>query len=337
MIEIEGSYGSGGGQIIRTAIAMSALTGKPCKITNLRAKRKIPGLAAQHLTGVKAVAELCNAKVKGANLRSTKLEFIPGKIKSGKFIFDIKTAGATTLVLQALLPVAINAPKETEFEIIGGTNLPKAPPVEAVEHVLTRLLSKMGISMKFEVLKYGFFPKGGGRIKVKIKPCKKLSPINLTKRGNLIKIDALSMASSFLKERQVSERQIKGFETELKKGIQIKGVDYYKTLSAGSSIHAHAHFENTIVGAESIGERGKLAENVGKSCADALKQELDVKACVDKHAADQILPFMALAGSGKIKTSEITEHTKTNAYVIEKFLKIKFTFEKGNIISVRKL
>jgi len=333
MIQIDGSFGSGGGQIIRSAVAMSALTGKACKITNVRAGREKPGLRPQHLTGFKAVAQLCDAKVKGAEIGSREIEFLPGKIKSGTLNIDIGTAGSVTLVLQALVPAAIHAPDVIRLNITGGTNVPLSPSVEYFQHILCNFLSQMGINIKTEIIKYGFFPKGGGKVKVRIEPCKKLIPLSLTERGKLIKIDAWSIASSFLQKAKVAERQVAGFHKQLKMKIEKKNIFYADTFSPGSAIHAHAHYENCKLGADFLGKRGLPAEIVGKNCADLLLKEMNSQACVDSHASDQLLPFMALAGKGKIKVGEITEHARTNAFVIEHFLPVRFSFE-NNIIEV---
>ena len=333
MIEISGDYGSGGGQIIRTSIAMSALTGKECHIVNLRAKRKTPGLRPQHLTGVKAVAELCDAGIKGAEIGSQELYFYPGKIKSGKFNFDIGTAGSITLVLQALMPAAIHSQGTLEFKIKGGTNVPLAPSAEYFQHIFCDYLRKMGIEIYSETLKHGFYPKGGGEIYVRIEPCKKLNPLYLTEKEELKKIDCWSIASEFLRNKKVAERQIEGFEKELKEKISKKNIIYTETLSPGTAIHAHAYYENCKLGSDYLGERGVPAETIGKKCAEMLKKEMSAGGCVDTHALDQLLPFMALAGSGKILANEITEHARTNAYIIEQFLPVKFEFE-GNMVSV---
>src|SRR3989344_1293324 len=253
MLEIDGSYGEGGGQIIRTAIAMSAIKQVPIRITNIRANRSKPGLQAQHLTGVKAAAELCNAKVSGAELGSTELTFEPGKIRFGKFRFDIGTAGAITLVLQTIIPIAAFAPSKTKFEIIGGTNVLHAPPIEYFQN-------------------------------------------KLTERGELLNVKVNSIASEDLKAAGVADRQVAGFKQDMKPEFIIKAFTrYVDTLSTGSSIYAHALYSNCKLGCSALGERGKKAEDVGRECAAGLMKEVDSKATVDKHMADQLIPFLGLA------------------------------------------
>lgn len=333
-IEIDGNHGSGGGQIIRTAISMSALTGKPCHIRNIRAKRENPGLSYQHLTAVKAVQELCNAQVKGAELRSEELYFSPGTINSGTFNFDIGTAGSITLVLQALLPAALHAKGPIKFLISGGTNVPLAPTPEYFQHIFSDYLHKMGIMIESETLKYGFYPKGGGKIQVLIKPSIP-KPLNLESKGDLLKVDCWSIATKDLEKALVNERQITGFRKEMNLKIERKNMSYVDSLSTGTSVHAHAHYSNCKLGADCLGERGLKAEDVGKKCAESLKREMNSGGCADRHCVDQLLPFMAFAGKSRILANEITEHAKSNIYVIEKFLPVSFKIS-GNFIEVER-
>jgi len=318
MIEIDGSYGRGGGQILRTAIALSAITEKPFKITNIRSGK---GLKAQHLTGIKAVEKLTDGKLKNANIGSKEIEFIPGKIKAGDYKFDVGTAGSISLVLQSLVPACIHADDEIVLEIIGGTHVKWSPTANYFQHIFCDFLDKMGIPIYIEILKYGFYPKGGGKIRVSIEPSK-LKPLNLTERGKLIRHDVWSIATENLKKRNVAERQLESAKKYFK--FENETIEYVKSLSTGSSIHIHSHFENCRLGCDILGEIGKLAENVGKECANLLKRQLDTNACLDRWMADQILPFLALA-KGKISVTEITNHCLTNIWVIEKFLPVKFT------------
>ena len=331
MLEIDGSYGEGGGQVIRTAIAMSAITGKPVKITNIRANRSKPGLQAQHLTGVRAAAELCNAKLKGAELHSTELTFEPKKIRFGKFKFDIGTAGAITLVLQTLIPIAAFAPSKTRFEIIGGTNVLHAPPIEYFQNIFCDYAEKFGLLITCEVEKHGFYPKGGGKVTVEIHPIKEKRQINLVERGKPLNVKLVSIASEDLKQASVVERQISGFKTKINPEFTVRSfTNYVDTLSTGSSIYAHALFSNCKLGCSALGERGKKAEDVGKECAEGLMKEINSSAVVDKHLADQLIPFLGLFG-GEFITSEITEHTKTGIWVVEQFVDKKFKVERNKI------
>jgi RNA 3'-terminal phosphate cyclase (GTP) len=333
MIEIDGSYGRGGGQILRTSIALSAITEKPFKISNIRSGK---GLKAQHLTGIEAVKKITNGKLKNAILGSKEIEFIPGKIKSGEYKFDVGTAGSISLVLQALVPACIHADGEIILEITGGTHVKWSPTANYFQHVFCDFLDKMGIPIYIEILKYGFYPKGGGKIRVSIEPSK-LKPLNLTERGKLLKNHVWSIATENLKKRNVAERQLEAAKKYFE--FENENVEYVKSLSTGSSIHIHSHFENCKLGCNTLGELGKPAEKVGEECAILLKKQLDTNSCLDRWMADQILPFLALT-CGKVSVAEITNHCLTNIWVIEKFLPVKFTVngkknESGTIICTK--
>ncbi|MFC2143523.1 RNA 3'-terminal phosphate cyclase, partial [Candidatus Aenigmatarchaeota archaeon] len=275
MINIDGSYGEGGGAIIRNAITLSAVTGKSCKINNIRANRSVPGLRPQHLKGVEAMAKLCNAKVTGLTVGSTKIEFIPKKIESRTLIIDIGTAGSITLVLQTLIPACLHADSPIELEITGGTDVKWAPTMAYFETVFCGNLKNMGIIIKSSILCNGFYPKGGGKVRVKIHPCKEIKQIDWSERGNIQRIDCWSFASDSLKNKDVAERQMKGFKKIF--DVNNKDVKYVSTLSIGTSITAHAHC-NTILGACVLGDIKKKAEHVGHECAKLLKKQIGTKA-----------------------------------------------------------
>lgn len=332
MIEIDGSYLEGGGQILRTSIALSAITGKPCKIFNIRAKRCKSGLAAQHFRGIKAAALICDATLKGAKLGSSAVEFIPGKIKGGEYKINIGTAGSIFLVLQTLVPPSLHADKKVSFEIIGGTDVKWSPSTTYFQEIFCRFLKKMGVEIESETLRYGFYPKGGGKVKTIIKPCQKLKPIDLVERGRLKRIDIKSIVSKYLEKSKVAERQIEGAKKVFDK-FDSEYFEYVDTFSPGSFLHMHAHYDNCILGSTVLGERGKPAEKVGGECALLLKKQIDSNACLDRWMADQIIPYMALAGNSKVSVAEVTKHTKTNIWVTEKFLPVKFKIDR-NIIKV---
>jgi len=335
ILEIDGSYSEAGGQIARTAVALAAVTGKSCHIFNIRKGRKEPGLKAQHLKGIEACAKLCNAELIGAKIGSTEIKFVPKEMFGGKLKIDVGTAGSIILVLQTLVVPSLYAKKKVELEIIGGTDVKWSPPVSYFQHIFCDFLKRMGVEIKIETQKYGFYPNGGGRVTVSIKPCKKLKPLILKEKGAFQKIDVCSIASEELKKARVCERQIEGFKKILIPNNSF--VVYVQTLSPGSSVHAHAHFENCKLGADSLGERGKPAEKVGEECASLLKKQIDSGACLDEWMADQILPFAALAcknGESLFNVAEVTKHSLTNAWIIEKFLPVKFKIdEKHKIIS----
>lgn len=340
MIEINGSYLEGGGQILRTATALSAITLKPCRIFNIRASRPNPGLQQQHLQGLKAVAKLSNAELKGAKLGSKEIIFIPKKLKGGEIEIEIPTAGSTGLIFQTLCLPSAFCEEDVYIKIKGGATYGKfAPPMDYIKLVLLRVLEKAGYKCKIEIKKHGFYPKGGAEVEIYIPARQKLTPLILKERGKLLEIKGISVASEFLKRRNVAERQKSAVKNLLEKAkIEVL---YQKTSNPGSGITLAGIYENTILGADALGERGKKAEEVGKEAAEKLLEAMRSEACLDEHASDQVLPFIAIAGKGEITVSKITKHALTNAWVIEKFLDVKFEFqgkegESGKIICKRK-
>lgn len=339
MITIDGK--GGGGQILRTSVSLSASRGIPFKIINIRGARDPPGLKLQHITAIKAVGKLCNAKISTLEKGVTELTFEPGKIRPGKYSFDIGTAGSTALVAQALLPAALHASGPCEFKITGGTENLWAPNTTYFEEIFSHHLQKMGVSIESETVKYGFYPKGGGVFKFKTKNSN-LKPINLTERGLVRKLDLWNIASEQLMNRKVIGRQTTGFKNyfinnkvadpiEISKNNKL----YVSAFSPGTSCTAVLECNNTRLGAATIGEKRKPAEQVGADCAHLLIKEILAKAAIDRWSADQLMIYMAIVGNSKVKTSKITNHIKTNAYAIEQFLDIKFKInEKENTVAI---
>ncbi len=325
MIEIDGSFLEGGGQIIRTALALSAVTQKACRILNIRAKRPNPGLREQHLQGVKALAKMCSAKVKGAKIGSTELVFVPGKLRGGKFEINIATAGSVGLIFQIISLPAAFCEESVEIEIKGGATYGKfAPPLDYIKMVLLPFLEKLGYKAEVEILNHGFYPKGGARARFFIEPWEPVKEFFALERKGKEKILAVSVASSSLQERKVAERQaniIREYFPECK--IEII---YSPSLNPGSGVTISALFENCALGGSGIGERGKRAEDVAKEACEELRNVISSQACADEHAGDQLLPFLAFCECAKISVSKISTHAKTNAWVIEKFLPVKFEF-----------
>jgi RNA 3'-phosphate cyclase len=335
MIEIDGSFGEGGGQILRTATALAAVLKIPCRVFNIRKGREKPGLQTQHLLGLRALAELCNGRLEGDYLNSTEIKFYPGEIKAKDLVVKIETAGSITLCIQTLLPVALFAKNPIKISFKGGgTDVPFSPTIDHFRYVFLKILEKMGAKVEIEILRRGYYPEGGAKINAKIFPTK-LKPINLIERGEIKKILIISGASQSLKNKKVAERQIAGVKEVLGKlnlPMEEK-IEYYETQSPGSQICLIAEFEDTILGTDNLGKFGKRAEDVGKEAALELLKEQKTDACLDKHLADQILPYMALAPEkSQVTVSEITEHCKTNVWVIEKFMSGKFEI-KENLIS----
>jgi RNA 3'-terminal phosphate cyclase (GTP) len=334
MIEINGGYLEGGGQILRTAISLSVITKKPCHLFNIRKSRPKPGLRPQHLLGLQSLAELSQGRIEGAYLNSKEVRFLPGEIRSKKIHIKIETAGSITLLLQTLILPILFAPEPIEVIVEGGaTDTFFSPTADYFRYLLLKIIKKMGARIEVNIMKRGYYPVGGAKIKIKVYPSK-IKNIKLIKRGALKKLLALSGASQVLKNKKVAERQLAGVREvlgQLKLPIEER-VEYYNTQCPGSQICLIAEFENTVIGTDNLGKLGKRAEDVGKEAASRLLEEERSGACLDKNLADQILPYMALAeGKSSVTVSKVTNHCKTNIWVIEKFLDGKFDTKDGFI------
>ncbi len=327
----------GGGQILRMSIALSAVTGVPIRVYNIRAKRKDPGLKAQHMTAIKAVASLVDAEVKGLALRSQDLYFKPRTIKGGSFKFDVGTAGSTTLVLQSLLPAAAFAPSRVNVEVIGGTDNPLAPPVDYIINVLKPLVAKMGYQFEVNVLRRGFYPKGGGIVRASSNPVIKLMPIRLEDQGEVKIIRGIAYSSRLPEHivRRMANSASKvlkneGFDVDIETEVLQPGHPKC-ALNPGCGIVLWAETnKGAVLGADNLGEIGKPAERVGEEAAKKLLKEVNSGATVDSHASDQLIIYMALAeGESIIKTSELTMHTLTCIELSKMLLpNVSFTVEK---------
>ncbi len=351
MIEIDGSHGEGGGQIVRTALALSTVLQKPFKVSNIRQGRKQPGLKAQHLTCLQALKQLCNAEFSDVEIGSNYLEYTPGEIKAKKVEVDIGTAGSITLLMQSLLVPCFFAGHPVKLKIKGGTSGKWQMPFDYFDNVFIPHLRKYA-EIKAMLYKRGYYPKGGGNVEIRIKSQytlesrRKASQMNIVEQGNIMQIKGISHASKMLQEANVAERQAdaaKSALSELECHTDMR-VEYCNTLSPGSGVTLWAIFSSddgssevnpVILGSDVIGEKGKSSESIGNEAAKSLIAEINSKAAVDSHLADNLIPFLALFG-GKIKTSEITEHTKTNIYAAEKFLGKLFEInEKEGIITAK--
>ena len=346
-LKIDGSTGEGGGQIIRTALALSMLTGTPIEIVNIRAGRAKPGLMRQHLMCVQASQAISNATVSGVNLGSTAFIFTPNTIKSGNYTFDIGSAGSTSLVLQTLLPALLfansNEHSKSTVTIKGGTHNPLAPTIDFVKHAFIPALTKLGMQVNIECLQAGFAPIGGGTIKATITPFLRRAdtlPFKLTERGELISIALV--ASNLNLDSDICKRELASAQAVLVEagidatfittrcnkllGIGEGNTCYAKVTHKIGKIHNDQHYHQEIF--TLLGEKRTSAEKMGNRLAGLVKRYLfKTDALVDEYLTDQLLLPLALAGGGEFTARIISQHTETQAWLIEQFLPVEITFD----------
>ncbi|NOZ58210.1 MAG: RNA 3'-terminal phosphate cyclase [Euryarchaeota archaeon] len=319
MLRIDGSYGEGGGQVLRTALALSAITGRAVEVVNIRANRPNPGLATQHLHGVKALARLCSARVEGAEVGSTRVYFEPGELKPQRLRIDMGTAGSISLILQVLLLPSAFAGGEVVLDIKGGTDVRWAPPIDYVKHVLLPVVARLGISAELEVLSRGYYPRGGGRVRARVRPAERLTGVDLRNPGRVLQVRGKAHASRL--PGHVVEREAEAARRLLSEYSPEIALEVRKDFSTGTGITLWACCENSRLGAGALGERGKPAEQVGEEAARALLTEIKSGAGVDIHLADQLIPFLALAeGKSAFTVRELSGHLRTNIFVTEQIL-----------------
>ncbi|GAB6136182.1 RNA 3'-terminal phosphate cyclase [Thermococcus prieurii] len=324
-VEIDGSYGEGGGQILRTAVALSVITGKPVRIHRIRANRPNPGLRPQHLHGILALKELSNARVKGAKVGSTVLEFVPGRAEPKHIKVPIKTAGSITLVLQALLPAM--AFVRGSFEVTGGTDVPWSPPVDYLRNITLFALEKMGLRAEIELKRRGHYPKGGGLVLGRVERWEERKPLVALEWRKIERFAGISHATNL--PAHVAERQAKSAEEKLRSlysvPVEIER-EVSRSLGPGSGIVVWAETDSLRLAGDALGKRGKPAEVVGREAAEELIEQLTPRKAVDRFLGDQLIPFLAFAG-GEIGVAEITNHLVTNVWVVERFLGKTFEVE----------
>jgi RNA 3'-terminal phosphate cyclase (ATP) len=355
MIIIDGSYGEGGGQILRTSLTLSAITGQPVRIEGIRAGRRKPGLMPQHLTAVRAARRICNAEVEGAKRNTRTLVFRPRSApQAGTYTFDVAhvakdgSAGSVSLILQTvLLPLAL-AEGSSQVTLVGGTHVAWSPPYDYVKRVYLPALARLGIAAKVTIKKWGWYPIGGGRIQATIQgrepgtalqiPDESITNQTLRARGALLRVRGLSGSSNLPKH--IRTRQ----ERAALQALRSSGVNAHiqvvdaPSKGQGTVVFLWAEFENISAGFTALGERGKPAERVAKEAADRLLDFLQSDAALDRYLADQlVLPLALAAGPSRFTTETVTGHLLTNAWVVNRFFpgRVRVEGEEGQPGSCR--
>jgi RNA 3'-terminal phosphate cyclase (ATP) len=330
MIKIDGSYGEGGGQVLRTSLALSAITGQPVRLENIRAGRRKPGLMPQHLTGVRAIAKVCNADLEGAKLNAQTLRFVPGSApQAGNYTFDVAqatkggSAGSVALILQTvLLPLAL-AEGTSQVTIRGGTHVAWSPIFDYVKRVYLPTLARMGVKAKVNIRRWGWYPIGGGEIWVKVTGIAtgELAALDLRHRGDLLRVRGLSASSNLPKHIRVRQERA-ALQTLRSNGVNAR-IDVVDVGSKGTGtvVFLWAEFANGLAGFTSLGERGKPAERVADEAARDLLAFLQGNSALDRYLADQlVLPMVLAARPSQFTTAAVTRHLLTNAWVVDQFL-----------------
>jgi RNA 3'-terminal phosphate cyclase (ATP) len=326
MIVIDGSQGEGGGQIIRSALALSLVTGSAFRVENIRARREKPGLLRQHLTAVNAAGTIGDAAMEGAQLGSMSLTFVPKRVRAGNYRFAIGTAGSTTLVLQTiLLPLAM-ASETSEIEIEGGTHNPHAPPYDFMELAYIPLLRRMGVEMELELVRPGFYPAGGGEIRVRITPTQRLAPLEIKSRGELVTRCVRAVVANL--PYTIAQREVQtaaedlGWPEDCLQAHTLTG-----SVGPGNAVSVVVGSENVTDVFTAFGARGVQAEHVAHKAATQAKRYIDSGAAVGEHLADQLLLPLTLAGKGSFTTTPLSGHSTTGIDVMRRFIDVPIDVE----------
>ncbi len=320
MIEVDGSLGEGGGQILRSALAFSSLLRKPVRVYNIRAGRRPPGLKPSHITAIKAIASITSAEVRGLYRGSMEITFKPNEIRSGEFSFDIGTAGSITLVLQAILPVAAFAPGPIRIRLRGGTAVSNAPTIHYFERVFLEALKRMNVNVSLKIIRMGYYPRGGGIVEAYVSPVEYINAIKLESLGS-IKPRGVVFSSNLPKRvsrdiiRSASEIIRRNLDTE----IEFEEL-YYDALDRGCGGLIYT-IDRGVVGHDRLCSRGVHATKIGSMLARGFLDEIRSSPGADRHLADHLIIWSSVArGESIIRASEITMHTRTQIELLKLFL-----------------
>lgn len=327
-VTVDGSQGEGGGQIVRTAAALAARTGQRIEVTNVRAGRDAPGLRPQHEAALEAIAQACRGRFEGAEVGSERFVFHPGRVQGGSVKVETGTAASAVLIVEALLALAPALPTPLTVQVGGGTDVRWAPTLEHFRSVLVPLAGKLGIRAEVHEHREGFYPEGGGRLRVLLEPTDDPTwPGALSDRGALQAIEATVRVSQL--PDHVPTRILESLSRRLAEaGYEARTrVHEVQAKSPGVVVDAIARFEDAVLGANALGEKGLPSEEVGRTCAERLVAELESPSTVDVHAADQLVPLMLGRADGSYVVREATSHLETNARLCERFLDGRVSFE----------
>ena len=330
-IVIDGSQGEGGGQILRTSLALSLVTGKPFRIEKIRANRPKPGLMRQHLTAVEAAARVGCAKVEGGAIGSRELTFIPGAVNAGVYQFSVGTAGSATLVLQTVLPALLTANGPSTLTLEGGTHNPFAPPFDFLQKTFLPIVNRMGPRVTATLERPGFYPAGGGRFSVTIQPAGKLAAFDLLERGEIRARRARAITAGL--PRHIAERELDYIGKKMGwDRTQLEAEQSPQSRGPGNVVLIEIESEHVTEVVTAFGEQGVPAEAVAEKAVKEARAYLAAEVPVGEHLADQLLLPLALAGGGSFRTMPLSRHSQTNIEVIRRFLPVNISVEEDEKI-----
>ena len=327
MLQLDGSTGEGGGQVLRTSLSLSAALGTPFRLTNVRSGRRRPGLMRQHLTAVKAAAEVCGARVHGAELGSTEVEFEPDEPRAGDYRFAVGSAGSAMLVLQTVLGPLLRAGAESRVVVEGGTHNPWAPPFESLQRSFAPLLDRLGVELELELDRAGFYPAGGGRVIAHIRPspprrempgASSSRPFELLERGPERSRSAEALLAHL--PASIGERELASLQKRLAWDRYESSVQHVESAGPGNIVHVTLAFEEVTEVFTGFGEKGTRAESIGKRVGAAVQRYLARDAPVGEHLADQLMVPLVLLGGGSYRATLASRHARTNAEIVSRFV-----------------
>ena len=331
LVKIDGSHGEGGGQILRTAISLSAISGKPIEVTNIRANRTNPGLRPQHLAGIKIIADLFHAKSENLKVGAEWIRFSPSdKFEGGSIKFDIGTAGSIPLILMTVVPAVSLSNNSLQIEVTGGTDVKASPTIDYIKHIVAKSYLSIGPKFSVDVLKRGYYPKGGGVVQCTVKPCKTPSPIELLATRYLEPkiISVCSQLPVHVAKRQISSALIALEKKDIRCSNYTASIE--TSISPGSSILVYSAADfGLYVGGDSIGELGKRAESVGTEAAMRFLDSTLAQATVDPFLADMlVLPLALCKGRSRYRVARVTQHLLTNLHIVSEIVRCKYGIEQ---------
>ncbi|MFO1432746.1 MAG: RNA 3'-terminal phosphate cyclase [Candidatus Competibacteraceae bacterium] len=320
LLTIDGAYGEGGGQMVRTALSLALCTGRPIRVSPIRPRRAKPGLRQQHLTAVQAAVQVSSGYAKGAAVGSLELEFYPGPVRPGEYTVSIGTAGSTSLVFQTLLPALLTAAAPSRLILEGGTHNPQAPTFDFLQQTFLPLINRMGPRVEARLETYGFYPAGGGRWLADIQPCQRLHPLTLGERGRLLECQAQALLARL--PHHIAQRELQTVAALLAWEPASLRTVAVSAFGPGNCLNLILRSEGVTEIVTGFGRRGVRAEQVAIEAAEPVRRYLAAGVPVGEHLADQLLLPLALAGGGEFLTLRPSRHTLTNQMVIQQCLPV---------------